>query len=243
MRDIGQYTDSYLVQDFELYQVEYRRKMIIEQIEKYHPNRILEIGCGREPLFQYVDGKEWVIVEPSKDFYQIARQRAKDFSNVCILQGFFEDQAERLAKEKFDMIICSSLLHEIEEPRCMLEGISKVCTEKTIVHINVPNANSFHRILARNMDIIDDEHEKSERNIMFQQSTVFDMDKLLETVIECRYKVLDKGSCLIKPFTHKQMYELLEKGIISREVLDGLYHMVQDLPMMGSEIFVNCQKA
>ena len=43
MRDINKYSDNYLVQDFEIYQVEYRRKKIIEQIAKYHPQRILEI--------------------------------------------------------------------------------------------------------------------------------------------------------------------------------------------------------
>ena len=52
MRDIEKYTTDYLVQDFEVYQVEYRRRMIAEQIEKYQPQRILEIGCGKEPLFQ-----------------------------------------------------------------------------------------------------------------------------------------------------------------------------------------------
>lgn len=75
MRDINKYSENYSVQDFELYQVEYRRKMIMEQIDKYHPHRILEIGCGKEPLFQYVKEKEWVIVEPAEIFCQIAEKK------------------------------------------------------------------------------------------------------------------------------------------------------------------------
>ena len=71
MRDIDKYSDGYLEEGFEIYQVEYRRRMIMEQIDKYHPCRILEIGCGAEPLFQYVKGKEWVIVEPAEVFCEM----------------------------------------------------------------------------------------------------------------------------------------------------------------------------
>lgn len=56
MRDIKKYTDDYVVHDFETYQVEYRRKKVIEQINLYHPKRILEIGCGEVPLFGYLAG-------------------------------------------------------------------------------------------------------------------------------------------------------------------------------------------
>lgn len=242
MRDINDYSKNYSVQDFELYQVEYRRKMVMEQINKYQPYRILEIGCGREPLFEHVKGKEWVIVEPSESFCQIAEKKAEACDHVRILQGFFEEQVPCIRRENFDMIICSGLLNEVEEPEEMLKGILECCGEETIVHINVSNSNSFHRILAKHMGIIEDEHDKSQRNILFQQNTVFDMDKLSKMVLECHFEVLDQGSYFVKPFTHKQMYELIEMKIIDKKVLDGLYSMASELPMMGSEIFINCRK-
>lgn len=243
MRDINQYADVYRESNFETYQVSYRRKAVVEQIVKYSSGKILEIGCGLEPLFQYVDGKEWVVVEPSEEFCKVAENKSRDLNNVRIFQGFFEEWVDALEKEKFDMVICSSLLHEIEKPECLLEDIYKVCTEETIVHINVPNAKSFHRILARNMGIINDEHEMSAKNIALQQNNVFDMEKLIEIVTKCQYGILDKGSYFIKPFTHTQMYKLMEHKIIDEKVLDGLYQMANELPSLGSEIFVNCRKS
>ncbi len=242
MRDIDKYSDNYLVQDFEIYQVEYRRKKVIEQVYKYNPQRILEIGCGREPLFQHVEDKEWVIVEPSKAFCQIAESKIGKADHVEVIQGFMEERISELNREKFDMIVCSSLLHEVEEPKRMLADIFALCTNKTVVHINVPNAKSFHRILAKNMNMISDEHEKSERNIYLQQNNVFDIDELVSMAISQHFEVLDKGSYFVKPFTHKQMYDLVEKRVIDKKVLDGLYNMVNDMPMLGSEIFVNCKK-
>ena len=243
MRDIEKYTTDYLVQGFEVYQVEYRRRMIAEQIEKYQPQRILEIGCGKEPLFQYIKNKEWVIVEPSKVFCQIVENKKDNCDDVHILQGFFEEYVHHLEKENFDMILCSALLNEVEEPEGLLEDIFKICNERTIVHINVANAYSFHRILAKNMGIIADEHEKSERNKRFQQNMIFDMESLQEMVVKHKFEVMDKGSCFVKPFTHNQMQVFLEKKMIDKKVLDGLYNMVHDLPLLGSEIYVNCRKS
>ncbi len=47
-------------------------------------------------------------------------------------------------------IICSGLLHEVEEPDKMIRDIFRLCGRETIVHINVPNANSIHRLVAKN---------------------------------------------------------------------------------------------
>ena len=50
MRDIARYTDNYMEIPFEEYQIRYRRKKVIEIVEKYPHDRILEVGCGLRPL-------------------------------------------------------------------------------------------------------------------------------------------------------------------------------------------------
>lgn len=56
MRDINDYTKNYNIASFEDYKVIYRRKKVLEIMQKYKPKRILEIGCGMEPLFNYIWG-------------------------------------------------------------------------------------------------------------------------------------------------------------------------------------------
>ncbi len=53
MRNINDYTTTYKQSDFESIQVKYRRKKVLEQINKFESKRILEIGCGLEPLFSF----------------------------------------------------------------------------------------------------------------------------------------------------------------------------------------------
>lgn len=79
MRDINDYTNRYLVQDFEMYQVKYRRMKVIEQIDEFGPKRIIKIVCGMEPLFQFVKGKEWVIVEPSEILCNMAVENVEQY--------------------------------------------------------------------------------------------------------------------------------------------------------------------
>ena len=165
MRDIENYTEQYREKSFEDYLVEYRRKKIIEIIKKHNPTTFLEIGCGLEPLFKYMDMSNiysYTIIEPSEAFAENALKIARklNLDKVRVINDFFPPQ-ESLKEYFFDMIICSSLLHEVEDPSFLLKGIHETCCENTIVHVNVPNARSFHRLLAKHMGIIKDIYENN----------------------------------------------------------------------------------
>lgn len=240
MRDIDEYTTEYAIPGFEDYQVKYRRKLVLEQIERYKPENILEIGCGYEPLFQYTDGIRYTIVEPSKEFYGRAKELAKDREGISCIKGEIEKAAEDL-KAQYDMIICSSLLHEVENPESLLQAIRKICNDKTIVHVNVPNANSVHRLIALECGMISDTHKMSERDKALQHNNIFDMTSLVDTIEKSGMTVIEQGSYFVKPFTHSQMYQMLESEIIREEILDGLYNISKYMPDLGSEIYVNCK--
>lgn len=116
-------------------------------------------------------------------------------------------------------------------------------TDETIVHINVPNANSFHRVLAKGMGLMDDVHDFSDRNLQMQQHKVFDMESLKAEVENAGFTVCDCGSYFVKPFTHSQMYRMMEEGIIDEKTLDGLYAISGGFNEYGSEIYVNVKLA
>lgn len=238
MRNIDDYSKIYSVQGFEDYQVAYRRRKVLEQIQHFKPQNILEIGVGIDPIFRYVEDTRFTIVEPSDEFYENARKISGD--RIRCLHGFFEEIAGELKKE-YDMIICSSLLHEVENPDKLLNSIKKACNRNTIVHINVPNANSMHRLLAYESGMIDDTHNMSKRNKVLQQHNIFDLEKLAKSVKKKGFNILNQGSYFVKPFTHEQMYNILKSGVIDEKILDGFYNIEKYMPGLGSEIYVNCR--
>ncbi|MCI8377466.1 MAG: class I SAM-dependent methyltransferase [Lachnospiraceae bacterium] len=241
MKDIEQYTKNYMEHSFEEFQVAFRRKKVLEVIGAYKPKRILEIGCGMEPLFQYLDGdyESFCIVEPSKVFYENAVKLAEGNNVVC--RNEFFKPAEELAEMKFDFIVCSGLLPDIERPEELFGGLAQISNPDTIIHVNTPNAKSLHRLIAKEMGLIASEFELSERNVLYQQQKIYDSAMLNELALNMGFEVVDSGSYFVKPFSHSQMYEMIQKDIISMQVLEGLYQLVEYMPEYGSEIYVNCR--
>ena len=91
------------------------------------------------------------------------------------------------------------------------------------------------------MKLLDDVHDFSERNRQLQQHRVFDMKSLIAEVENAGFSVCESGSYFLKPFTHAQMFRMMEDHIIGEEVLDGLYAITDSLQEYGSEIYVNAK--
>ncbi len=239
MRDLEKYEKDYNVPNFEDYQIKYRKKKILSILRNYKPQRILEIGCGMEPLFPFVDWdyEKMVIVEPCEEFYKQAQNLINsnkiDSYNECFSCN------DKMKSYSFDFIICASLLHEVNDPLNFLKDIASVANKDTIVHINVPNAYSLHRLIAKGMGFIDDVHAMSDRNKIYQQNSVFDLESLKKLANDAGFDTLEEGSYFVKPFSHDQMYKMIQQGIIDEKVLDGLYSLEEYLPMYGSEIYLN----
>lgn len=159
---------------------------------------------------------------------------------IVLIKGFFEDVAPKLSGE-YDMIICASLLHEVESPDKFLDAVVKVCNKNTIVSIIVPNASSMHRLLGKEMNILKDEHDMTESNIDFQQHTVYDKNSLKKIMMDSGFEIVEESAFFVKPFSHKQMYYMMKTGILNEEVLDGLYVLGNHMPEFASELYVNCR--
>jgi 2-polyprenyl-3-methyl-5-hydroxy-6-metoxy-1,4-benzoquinol methylase len=242
MRDLQDYQTSYQQLPFENTQIKFRKRKVLETLKQYQAKSILEIGCGLEPIFNdYHDFDFCAVIEPCEQFYENASEQAAQKDNVKVVRGLLEENTETLSAHSYDLILLSCLLHEIPDATGLLSSIAKLCSEKTIVHINVPNAKSFHRLLALEMGLIDSIYEKSDMQKKMQQSHTFDLNQLETLVTGLNFTVVEQGSFFIKPFTHAQMAQLQEIGIANDLLLDGLYNLSKHFPEYGSEIFMNIQ--
>ena len=243
MRDLHNYSNEYINQPFEAYQVEYRKRLVLDIIKKNNHKTILEVGCAVNPLFEFFTDFEWLtILEPSKLFYDktvddIAKQNLGD--KVEIFNNFFEDAIETVDCRSYDLIIISALIHEINDLKSFFTRLKELVKTGTVVHIDVPNGNSLHRLLAVEMGLIKSQMELSDFNIQFQQNRVFDLITLEKLVTDYDFSVIEKGSYFLKPFTHIQMQKMIDNNIIDTKVLDGFYNLIKYFPDFGSEIYIN----
>lgn len=246
MRDMMDYQEKYRIEPGEKYQVMYRRKHIIELMKKYEHKHILEVGCGLEPLFLYFDDYEsMTIVEPCHDFAENAKQHiVEQEKSVSCIEDFFENTVEQLKSSgvEYDYIVVSSLLHELEQPEKLLQALSEVALENTVIHINVPNAYSLHKMIAYHMGLIADVHELSAQQKEMQRNWCYDLAGLVKIVEGFGFSVLEKGSFIPKFLTGSQMDRMLESGIITEDYYKGLDKLIEVFPNNGSEIYVQIKK-
>ena len=244
MRDINRYQADYVAAyGFERYMVRYRRRQVLECLARLPHERILEVGCGMEPLFEHLETwRAYTIVEPAPKFAEHARGLVPPGKNVTVHESLLEDATALLGTDRFDFIVASSLLHEVPDPALLLSALRSLCGAGTVVHINVPNAASLHNRLAVSMGLIPNLFARSPLAERMQRRGTYDLERLVTLVQQEGFAIESSGSYFLKPFTHGQLQQMLERGIIDERVLDALYEVNGEFAGCGAEVYVNVQK-
>lgn len=235
---LSHYETHYSNLPFENHLRRYRVKKLLETIAMYPHRRILEIGSGPVPIFSsFSDFEKMVIVEPEKQFYNMVSKEALMFNNVCVINSHIERAYEEMKDQSFDFIIIGGFLHEISNVTEVLKAVRELCSRDTVIYSYVPNANSLHRLIAFKMGLIDSIYQKSEHDEIFDRQSVYNKNSFNELMSTHKFKVIDSGSYFLKPFTHAQMADLINRNIISEALLDGLERVIEFLPDMGAELW------
>lgn len=241
-RDLTEYAARYAALAFEETQVEYRREVVLQVLAESGGRRILEIGCALHPLCNFATAFDrWTIVEPAPVFAEAARISTAGDARVMVFEDTIEGACARgtIRRGDHDVILLSSLLHEVPSPEGVLRGVHTLSDASTRVHVNVPNATSLHRELAVAMGIIPSVYEPSAQQRTLAQPRIYDIASLEALLVQTGFVVTARGGYLLKPFTHAQMQALVSLGTIDRSLLDGLHALGKKFPALASEIFVN----
>ncbi len=239
-RDLESYEREYADSGFEVVQARLRKRMIVGLLEQEQPRHILEVGCGADTI-----GNHWsasnslVIVEPAAGFAANARAATRDMARVEVIEATLEQAAPTLSGRPFDLVLLSGLLHEVADCDRLLDCVRGFCGPEALVHVNVPNARSIHRLLGLEMGVMEDVTQLSAMQLKLQQCRTFTLEALTDLVTARGFRVIDSGSYFVKPFTHGQMEWLQQAGFMTAEMIEGLWGLVRHLPAHGSEIYVN----
>ena len=242
---IDSYQKLYDELPFEETMAAIRKKTVLKFLSTYNSKTLLEIGCGNDSIVNhYRRFENAIIVEPSKVFFERLRHlKIAQLRKVVCVNDFFSAELKSIVDfGKVDAILVSALLHEVPSPEKLLNDIFEVAPAQTVIHINVPNANSFHRLLALEASLIKDVNELSAQQIKLNQLFTFNLTMLEKLVTSCGFKIIEKGSFFIKPFTHLQMHHIKNHELFNDNIILGLENMIKYFPDNGAEIFVNAVK-
>lgn len=228
---------------FEKNLINYRRRHLINILTNLGSKNIVEIGCGTQPIFCWFSSFEKItIIERSSKFCDIAishldDQDAEKSNNISIINKSFEEC--RNLDKYVDFIVLSSILHEVDNPKLFMNHLKSLLKGGEYIYVNVPNANSLHRLIAVEAGIIKDQDEVSSRGSFFKTMRVFSVDDLKDLAISSGFTVLDFGTLGLKPFTHSQMDNIINDSNCNSELLtEALFNSDNIVPAIGSEIWM-----
>ena len=241
------YSSDLSKEGFESALVHFRRKHLMEILRSYNSQSIVEVGCGTVPIFSWFsECKKIQIIERSREFCELAssmliRRRKENDKyekiDITIRNISFESCFDLGAQ--IDFVILSSILHEVDNAEIFLKHLKNLLKGDEFIYINVPNANSLHRLLARQAGIIKDTAEISKRGAFFETKRVFEAKELAALVNLCGFDIIDSGTAVLKPFTHAQMDKIFDRNTESNEaLLDALFDSDAIVPGLGSEIWM-----
>ncbi|MEW1959069.1 methyltransferase domain-containing protein [Kineococcus sp. NPDC059986] len=239
-RDLGDYVEQYERLPFEPLQAGLRRRRVLQQVRAAAPVRLLEIGCGVSPLLTDLpEVAEIVVLEPARAFAETARAAALGRAGVRVVEALAEDADPADLGGAFDVVVLSSLLHEVPDPQTLLQAVRTFCGPTSVLHVNVPNARSLHRQLAVAMGLVEDVFALSSIQQQMQQRATYDLERLRGELATAGFSVARWGTVLVKPFPHAGMQRLVDTGFLTPELLDGLDALAALLPEIGSELWVD----
>ncbi len=236
--------------DFETVCLAARQQHNLAQVQALQPATVLEVGCGPELLVVQALAQpnrlsRWVAVEPAARWAEAARQVAAQEPRFSVVHNYIE-HADAALRETWpegagaDLLIVSGVIHETSEPEALLQAGLRWLKPGGHLLVSVPNALSFHRLLAVQMGLIESPDALSERNRQLGQPRVYRPQDLREMVAGLGLDEVSLNGYLFKPFTHAQMATLLPS--LGERGVQGLIELGRRFPLQAAEIALLARK-
>ena len=237
-------------EDFESVCLLARQQQNLRWILQHRPSRVLEIGCG--PILLSTAARaggcpvtQWVTVEPASSWAASATSVALEWPALSVVNAYIEQAGEALerlcgAPPWADMVVISGVIHETAAPEALLQAALAPLKPGGLALISVPNAHSFHRLLAVEMGLAEKPEALSDRNRLLGQPRVFSPQELCELARAQGLVEVALEGYLFKPFTHPQM-ATVTGGWSARQV-QGLIELGRRFPEQAAEVALLARK-
>ncbi|MBI87156.1 MAG: SAM-dependent methyltransferase [Candidatus Marinimicrobia bacterium] len=157
---------------------------------------------------------------------------------------FYNSSFEELKLKKvYDNILLTHVLEHLDNPVYLLERINKEWLSKNgRLFIAVPNANAPSRQIAVKMGLIDFNAAVTKGEFDHGHRITYSFDTLEKDVKKAGLNIIIRSGVFFKALANFQWDQLLKTDIISKEYLEGCYHLGLQYPELCSSIILICEK-
>lgn len=193
---------------------------------------VLELGCGDGEMTKGLvkSFEEVTVVDGSSTMLKESEKRLAEYNNIEFIESYFEHFS---TNKKFDVIIMSHILEHMDNPIELLTRVKGFLKEEGLVFIAVPNADSLHRQVAVEMDLLASVHTLNEQDLLLGHRRVYNFETLNADCKAAGYQILNQGGIMLKPLTNRQ----IEKQWTA-EMIEGFMKLGDKYPELAAEIYV-----
>ena len=139
-------------------------------------------------------------------------------------------------KEKFDTIVLAHILEHVENPIKILKLAKSWLKKNGVILVDVPNANSIHRLVGVKMGLLKRKTDLNENDIKIGHRRVYTLNKLIWDAKKAGLKIKKTGGIFFKPLSNNQIEENWDEKMIK-----GFYELGKDFPELDAEIYIICK--
>lgn len=213
----------------------YYRKFHYENIKsQLSGNKFLEFGSGTGLSTYYLAklSNDITVVEGS--ISNILKAKANfDLEKVNFINKLWEEYD---TTERFTDIFFVDSLQLIENHKEMILFLSKYLQTNGRIHLIVPNAYSFHRLLGVEMGLISSVTDLSPNDKKFDSFKNFSWSGIRELISDVELNIVHESPILFKPFDGDTLLNLTEKQI------EGLFKIASEFKEYCSHMYFVVKK-
>ncbi|MGZ0076713.1 methyltransferase domain-containing protein [Methylomonas sp. YC3] len=206
-----------------------------EKINKFFDGRnVLELGSDESSTSSILVrwSEKLTIVDVQNKFSrQVEKDRA--LKSACFIQAKWE---EFVPNELYSDILLTDSLEHVEEPRLLLNIVSRWLADDGRLHVIVPNARSVHRLLGVEMGLISTPFELNSNDIDSGHQRVYDTNALKHDIKLAGLELLTLEGVQFKPMTDVQL------STFSEQFQDALNKLSVHFNEYCAEIYACCYR-
>lgn len=172
-------------------------------------------------------------VDGSKSFCDGLSDEFKGISGFKVECSLFEEYEP---SEAFDVVLATHILEHLADPVHLLSRIRNWLSPQGVLIVLVPNACSFHRLVAVKMGLQKAPNQLNDLDVALGHRRVYDVQLLSDHLDSAKWHIVAQGGTFFKPLTNQQMEEWF-----TVKMMDGFYELGKDFPEYAAEIYAVCQ--
>jgi SAM-dependent methyltransferase len=198
--------------------------------------RVLEMGCSSGVMTRYLAKHTSTlrVVDGSRKYLDDVRTLLDQdgHADVRLDHALFEDYVPGAT---FDAIVMARAVEHLAAPGPVLRKVAGWLAPGGELHVMVPNAWSFHRLVGVAMGLLPEPHALNDRDRAYGHHRVYDPTTLRAELEAAGLDVVEEAGSSLKFLANAQMHALDPK------LWDAFEKVGRQFPAHGAEIYARCR--